>query len=156
MTKSAFTGVFEEIQEGIGGNRLVFNASDIEGHGWKGLTRIVMHLPNGEALQRAVRPNKVGQYFITITNAYQKKLGWQHGMEVTVQLEADTSEYQMNSCEEFEEVMAQDPEAKDAFDALTPGKRRGLLHHISSAKSSQVRINRALNIAERVKNGEWK
>jgi uncharacterized protein YdeI (YjbR/CyaY-like superfamily) len=39
-------------------------------------------------------------------------------------------------------------EANGFFRQLTPGKQRGLIHYISTAKSSQVRIDRSLLLAK--------
>jgi uncharacterized protein YdeI (YjbR/CyaY-like superfamily) len=37
------------------------------------------------------------------------------------------------------------------FESLTPGKRRGWLYHIGSAKSIDTRIKRCVLIAEKVR-----
>lgn len=154
MTKLKITGTFYTTEGGLGGQVLSLPSDEIEGFGWKGKKRVLLYLPNGEVLHRAVRPAKDGDYFIAINKAYMKKLGWTNELKVTVELESDESEYQMNTCEEFEAVMEMDPEAKKAFDNTNPGKQRGIMYYISGAKSSQVRIDRALMFAERLKNGE--
>ncbi len=55
--------------------------------------------------------------------------------------------------EELEEVLEQDDWAKQLFEALLPGKKRGLIYYIRTAKSIDVRIKRAFDIVERLKNG---
>jgi len=67
--------------------------------------------------------------------------------------EKDTSKYQMHVCEELEEILFSDPEGEKKFDALLPGKQRGLIHYVNSAKRTGTRIDRALLILERVKRG---
>jgi uncharacterized protein YdeI (YjbR/CyaY-like superfamily) len=51
-----------------------------------------------------------------------------------------TSEFDMP--EELEEKLAEDPEFKEAFEALTPGRQRGYILHFSGAKQSKTRIAR--------------
>jgi uncharacterized protein YdeI (YjbR/CyaY-like superfamily) len=53
--------------------------------------------------------------------------------------------------EEWEEYLKQDDELKMMFESLTPGKRRGWLYHIGSAKSIDTRIKRCVLIAEKVR-----
>ncbi|MEM8488954.1 MAG: YdeI/OmpD-associated family protein, partial [Bacteroidota bacterium] len=53
--------------------------------------------------------------------------------------------------EELEEVLAMDEEAAARFYSFTPGKRRGLAHHVNSAKREATRIKRALEIAHKVR-----
>lgn len=51
------------------------------------------------------------------------------------------------------EVIESDHEAAEAFEKLTPGKKRSILHMVSSAKRMETQINRALKIAENIKMG---
>ncbi|WP_417600454.1 YdeI/OmpD-associated family protein [Owenweeksia hongkongensis] len=44
--------------------------------------------------------------------------------------------------EEFKTALEEDPELKDAFKALTPGRQRGYLLHFSGAKQSKTRVSR--------------
>ncbi|WP_417610996.1 YdeI/OmpD-associated family protein [Owenweeksia hongkongensis] len=44
--------------------------------------------------------------------------------------------------EEFKTALEEDPELKDAFKALTPGRQRGYLLHFSGAKQSKTRVLR--------------
>ncbi len=51
-----------------------------------------------------------------------------------------TKEFDMP--EEFQTALDEDPELKDAFKALTPGRQRGYLLHFSGAKQSKTRVSR--------------
>ncbi|AEV33448.1 hypothetical protein Oweho_2478 [Owenweeksia hongkongensis DSM 17368] len=51
-----------------------------------------------------------------------------------------TKEFDMP--EEFKTALEEDPELKDAFKALTPGRQRGYLLHFSGAKQSKTRVSR--------------
>ena len=51
-----------------------------------------------------------------------------------------TKEFEMP--DEFRTALDEDPELKDAFIALTPGRQRGYLLHFSGAKQSKTRMSR--------------
>ncbi len=53
--------------------------------------------------------------------------------------------------EELHEVLDQDEAAANRFHALTPGRRRSLVHYVSSAKGVDTRINRALELARKLR-----
>ncbi len=147
----SFDVFFIESTEGIGGQIMQFESEQVESAGWKGKKRVILHLPNGEKTHRALRPSKNGYYFIAINKKITERQGWQDGMRFKVELEEDNSEYQMEAPEEFYEVLAQDPEGKALFHSQTPGRQRSMLHFISSAKSSQLRIERTMMFIERMK-----
>jgi len=142
---------FIAVEEGLGGQILRFEIEAVEALGWKGKKRVLLELPTGGTMHRALRPSKNGYYFIGIDKKTAKKQGWEDGMRFPLKLELDHSEYQMDTPEEFREVMAQDPEGKALFESQTPGRQRSMLHYISSAKSSQLRIERTFLFIERMK-----
>lgn len=105
----------------------------------------------------AVRAHKAGRYVITINDAVtwhcgllptgdqrwfvavsqekiaaaQTKLGgWVH-----VDLVTDHSKYGMAVPQDLQDCLNDDPEFVKRFDAMLPGKRRGRIHHIASAKT---------------------
>ena len=53
--------------------------------------------------------------------------------------------------EEFELVIFGDEEAAYYFESLTPGKQRSLIYLVGKIKSSDIKINRAMAIAEHLK-----
>ncbi|MCE8016153.1 hypothetical protein HOP62_08695 [Halomonas sp. MCCC 1A17488] len=56
---------------------------------------------------------------------------------------ADFSEkHELSYPEELQSALERDPELKAAFEALTPGRKRGYLLHFSSAKQSSTRVSR--------------
>jgi uncharacterized protein YdeI (YjbR/CyaY-like superfamily) len=59
------------------------------------------------------------------------------GLEVKMK---NTSDF--NVAPEFQKVLNEMPELKEAFEALTPGRQRGYLLYFSSAKQSKTRVSR--------------
>ena len=100
----------------------------------------------------ALRPIK-GRYPIMLNKANQKELGLFPNDYFRVQLLEDTSRYGVDLPEEFEAVMASDPEAQEIFDSLSMGKRRGLIYVVLRYKNSQTRIEKSLLLCENLKRG---
>ncbi|MCZ8144461.1 YdeI/OmpD-associated family protein [Flavobacterium sp.] len=94
---------------------------------------------------------KSGMYFILLNQPLVKKQKWNIGDRLMIHLAPDDSTYGMPISEEFQEVLASDPEGSDWFHELTPGKQRSLLHIINKIKSSQLKIERSFVILEHLK-----
>lgn len=63
-----------------------------------------------------------------------------------------TKEFDMP--EEFRTVLEEDPELKDAFEALTPGRQRAYLLHFSGAKQAKTRMSRIEKCIPQIFNGK--
>ena len=116
--------------------------------------RVVCTLGDSE-FSCAIMPFGTG-WMILVNKDRQKKLGLKEGMSVEVGLRKDESEYGMPFPEELQEVFAQDDVAKAYFDGLTAGKKRSLLHLVNNVKNVDTRIERALMIAQRLRETKGK
>ncbi len=92
-------------------------------------------------------------HFINIGLTICKKLKIKQGSKVSAVFSVDQTEYQFEMPEELQEVLGTDKEAKEIFHSLTKGNQRGLIYLVVRVKSSDKKIERALKIAERLKNG---
>lgn len=101
----------------------------------------------------AFMPKKEGGHYINIGATICKKLHLKEGFLVKASFEVDNSDYQFAMPEEFSEVLSTDADANVIFHNLTEGNQRGLIYLVSQVKSSEKRIERALKIANRLKNG---
>jgi hypothetical protein len=119
----------------------------------KGNKRVVCTLNKNITLHAAVMRTKEGIHYIMIAEKYLKQLGLRIGMIVDAVIKKDESELQFNVPEEFTEVFATDAEAEKIFASLTAGNKRGLIAMVNMVKSSDEKIERALKIAERLKQG---
>lgn len=115
--------------------------------------RIIFEGPDGKVLHRALQLRKDGYAIIGLSKAVLKAWKMQVGEKVKIEILKDESKYGMPFPEEFEVTLEQDPEAAAAFEALSDGRKRGLLHYADSAKSEASRIKRALELAEKLRNG---
>lgn len=98
------------------------------------------------------RSDDIGHY-IYLSKRVRKELEVEPGDTLHCEIREDTSEYGMPMPEELSELFEIDPEGKRAFDTLTPGRQRGLIHYIGSAKRVDTRIQRALTIVDNLKLG---
>jgi hypothetical protein len=101
----------------------------------------------------ALTPVKGTGHIIMLGKNARKKLEVFAGSTYEITLLKDESEHQMEMPEVWLEVIESDHEAAEAFQKLTPGKKRSILHMVGSAKRMETQINRALKIAENIKMG---
>lgn len=119
----------------------------------KGIKRCICILNGKSSLHVAIRSRKEEGYFIYISKRVLKELNLKKGMTVQMELKEDTSNFQFEEAEEWNEVLETDPTAKEIFYQLTPGNQRSILYLITRVKSSEKRIERSLHIAEQLKRG---
>ena len=101
----------------------------------------------------AFMPKKEGGHFVNIGATICKKLKIKEGSTVKATFAADKTEYQFEMPEELNEVLNLDVDANNIFHSLTEGNQRGLIYLVTQVKSSDKKIERALKIADRLKNG---
>ena len=115
--------------------------------------RVICTLNKQVQFHCAIMPKKEGGSYINIGKAICTKLKLKVGSIVTATFKEDKTEYQFEMPEELKEVLATDDKANKIFHTLTPGNQRGLIYIVTMVKSSNKRIERALTIAEKIKNG---
>ena len=92
-----------------------------------------------------------GSGYISINTARMRQLNVRNGDKVEVMFEKDESAYGMEMPPELAELLRQDEEGKTRFNQLTPGRQRYIIHYVSAVKSSQLRIDRAIQLIENLK-----
>ncbi len=92
-------------------------------------------------------------HYIMMSKDKLKKLDLEPDEGVEVQLEPDTSKYGAELPEEFEAVLDTDPEGQRAFEGLTDGAKRSLIFMVSRYKTTDGRIEKALDLLEKLKMG---
>jgi hypothetical protein len=92
-----------------------------------------------------------GRGYISINTRRMKQIGVVAGDTVSIELNKDDSKYGMEIPEELSTLLEQDPEGKKRFDNLTPGRQRYIIHYVSSVKSVQLRIDRAILLITNLK-----
>lgn len=90
-------------------------------------------------------------FVIQMGNQTVKAAKIRAGEEVEVLLEKDETEHGYEMPEEFEELLLQDEDGKEAWDALTKGAQRSFLYYLCSAKTQETKIKRGILILKRAR-----
>lgn len=113
----------------------------------------VKGLCNSAPFALAVLHSKDGSRYFAVSAALRKAAGVKVGDPVKVSFEmVDPDKLELP--EELEAVLAQDDDARKAWDKLTTGYRRSLVHYITSVKNVDSRIKRSFDLLNRAKRGE--
>lgn len=106
---------------------------------------------NGNEYRRAITGPNDGERYLLVSKKMMKEMKVGLGDTVLIDLWADPDPDRIELCEELVATLNQDKEAAERFYNMTPGQQRGLNLHISSAKRSETRIKRALDIAHKLR-----
>jgi len=118
--------------------------------------RVICNLNDTLEFQCAIMSAGDGVYFINVNKKIRDQLNLKEGSKIKVALEKDTSEFGLPFPDEFKEVLRQDKVADGYFKKLTPGKQRNLIYIAGQAKSSDLRIQRSIILADHLKNNSGK
>ncbi len=115
--------------------------------------RIICKINNDLEFHCAIIPKKEGGHFINIGLKICKKLKIQEGSMISAEFSVDKTKYQFDMPNELKQVLKDDQKSKKIFEALSAGNQRGLIYLVSQVKSSSKKTERALKIAEKIKEG---
>lgn len=118
---------------------------------FKGAIRVLCKLGKADEFPCALIPAN-GAYHIAASKKLLSKAGFAEGQIVEVSIRKDEHNG-LALPEELAEVLAQDEEGLNVFEALTPGKKRGLIYYISSSPNIDTRIKRSFYIIDKLKRG---
>lgn len=125
------------------------------GDGWRaeGHKRVMVEVNGEYSYHASLQTRKNQGYYVYAGKKVQKAAGIEIGEELQVRLLEDTTEFQLAMPEELKAVLDTDWEAEEIFKKLTDGNKRSIVHWIISVKSSDLRIEKALRVAENLKMG---
>lgn len=107
---------------------------------------------NGADFALAVQHMKDGSRYFSVSAPLRKAAGIKAGMPVQVHFELVDPD-KLDIPEELEAVLAEDAEARNAWDQLTRGYQRSLVHYITGVKNVDSRIKRSFDLLNRAKAG---
>jgi len=99
-----------------------------------------------------VQYKKDGGRFFVVSLILRKAGGIKIGDTVDVKFKLVNPE-KVELPEELEAVLAQDEEGSKAWNKITPGFQRGIIHYITSTKNIDLRIKRSIQMVNRAKTG---
>ena len=118
--------------------------------------RVVVRLNDVLEFQGGLMPAGDGVYFVNVNKKIRDQLKITEGSTLHVDLSKDKSQYGLPMPDEFSEVLRQDPQGKQWFDQLTPGKKRNLIYIAGQVKNPDLRIHRSIVMVEHLKRNEGK
>lgn len=117
--------------------------------------RIRLSFKQAGPYHRALQVRKDGCALVVLSKEVLKAAGAQENDLIQFEIQPDHSAYGMPFPEELKEVFSLDPEAQHCFTEMTKGGQRGLLHYVHSGKSTETRIKRSFEMAEKLKNNDF-
>jgi uncharacterized protein YdeI (YjbR/CyaY-like superfamily) len=105
---------------------------------------------NGAPFALAIQNLKTGERYFSVSAPLRKAAKIQLSVPVQVVFEL-VDENQLDVPEELLAVLEEDPEGKAAFEQLTTGYKRSLIHYITSVKNVDSRIKRAFELVQKAK-----
>ena len=95
-----------------------------------------------------------GRMYLMVPRELMREAGLARGDEVEVRFRIGDQDA-VDEPAELRLALAGDEAASDAWDATTPGKRRGMAYHVNSAKRPPTRERRAAEVLQCLKEGRW-
>lgn len=124
----------------------------VEALGGKAVKRVIGTL-NGHPIRRGLLPLNTGERYLLVSKALRRELNLGAESLVTVTLAPDPDPTYVELPDELAEGLAEWPEAAAAFGKLTPGRQRNLTHYINSAKRTETRAQRVVNLLHQLASG---
>lgn len=115
-----------------------------------GVRRVLATL-NGHTLSRGIQGRKDGEKYLMLGRTILRDIGANFGDTVMVTIVPDPEPDRIEICDELKVALEQDQEAATRFASLVPSHRRGLNYHVESAKRTETRIKRALDVATKLR-----
>jgi hypothetical protein len=106
-------------------------------------TRLLCRLEDGRTIRCGLNPLGDGDFFIILSTANLAAIRKGLGDEFSYSLALDPDPLGVDMPEVLQALLEQDEELAARFEALTPGKKRGLIHQLSRIKNIDLQVSRA-------------
>ncbi len=106
---------------------------------------------NGHPVRRALQSHADGGSFIILGQDTLKEAGLKRGSVAALELAPDPEPDALDMPEVFTLVLEQDDAARARWESFPLGRRRSLLHYVTSAKQEATRIKRSWELAEKIR-----
>jgi hypothetical protein len=113
--------------------------------------RLVAEVPGIPKFHCALMPLGRGRACLYFSQEKLKLTGLREGSPTAVAVVRDRSRYGMKLPRELASALRLDPAGRKRFDALSPGKQRNLIFHVTSTKNPERRVDVAVQLLEDLK-----
>ena len=114
-------------------------------------SRRVLATIGAHTFRRGLMNHAEGDSYIVLGGDILKTCGLHEGSSVALTLAPDPEPDALDMPECFALVLEEDAEARARWVTFPTGKRRSLLHYISSAKTEATQIKRSWELAEKIR-----
>jgi len=152
MKTYSFAGRITQIEAKYMNYILIIPQEIIESINQKGRIRVEGTM-NETAFSLAIQNLKTGERYFSVSNPLRRAAKIQLSIPVEVKFYlVDLNK--LDIPEELNAVLEEDAEGKAAFNKLTTGYKRSLIHYITSVKNVDSRVKRALELVGKAKIGD--
>ncbi len=113
-------------------------------------SRRVLATIGGNTFKRGLMNHADSDSYIVLGGNILKTCGLLEGSPVVVTLKPDPEPDALDIPECFQIALEQDAEARARWETFPVGRRRSLLHYVSSAKTEPTQIKRAWELVEKI------
>lgn len=107
---------------------------------------------NGYSYRSTIAP-RGGKYMLPVSAEHREAAGVEAGDEVEVSLALDTAPREVEVPSDLAAAMAEDPAARERFDALSYSKQRGHVLSVEGAKAADTRRRRIEKVLGALREG---
>jgi hypothetical protein len=143
-----FTGV---LQPGLGGGAYVQLPADVLAALGDRARQRVTGTFNGVEYRSNLMPTGGGTACLGVHKATREAAGAAFGDEITIEIEPDQAPRPIEVPPALADALANDPDAKRAFDALSPSHRREHAQWVAEAKRDETRARRVTAVLKRLR-----
>ena len=115
--------------------------------------RVIVEINGHHSWHAALSPHRDYGYYVMVSKANSKAADIDPEAEIEVVIRPDESKYGVEVPEEFLAVLETDPEGEAIFERMTDGGKRSVIHIVKRVKSSDNRIEKSLELMEKLKMG---
>lgn len=145
---SVITSKIEKLPANRGGYHFVRVDTRDVAH-FETATRFVCNIDEQLEFQCGLCHTGDGHYYIVLSKDKIKKLNKSIGDTMSFTLRKDPNPLGAEIPEAMQILMDQDPVLRAKFDSITDGKKRGIIHYISSTKNLDLQVERAIMMLEK-------
>ena len=151
MEELDFFGRVEKIEVGNMWIHIIPVPDDVVAILWDAGVRRVIGEINGHAYNRGIMGSAKDGRYLFFGKKILNEFGVRAGSRVEVTIAPDPDPNRVEVPQELELALAHNDEARARWETFTPGRKRGLCHHVISAKRKETRIRRSVELAEKIR-----
>jgi hypothetical protein len=149
MTPTPFSSRVERLDPSVGGMHVIPVPESVVAK-MPGVKRVILSIDDQE-FTRALQGLGSESAYVMIGMQPLKALGLRLGSELRASIRPDPEPDDPEIAPELLEALRHDEAANARWNTFTPGRKRSLTHHVSSAKRAETRERRAIDLIVKIR-----